>query len=420
MITLSVRELMTRIGLAFLLAAAVLVTGCDSTDGVESDATFEGRVTDEGGFGKTMADIEGAVVTASNVTAGGTTQLSGEATTNAQGRFSLDVDGAADEVVLTAQKASFRARTMAYTAGRGRVKTMPMTMESTGEADVFIQVRGRSDAADVMMSDVAVYVTEQVAAEIDGNTSAAANVAAAIAAEARAKREYVREEEGDENIDEIEENENDAFLQLQADLYASSSASAEAAAMEAFENALIEAYSDADVSIETQAKARHAGRAAISVFTNGTASFHLRKRAELMAALATAHAIEAAFRAEGASSARLNALAQARSTLISNIRAASSTTAVASAKANYASSVETELASEAQVSTNVLSTATTAMGIAKATLDITVNTASSASVIAAAHATFFQSAESAAQSSIGSATTKASLAARVLALLEVS
>ena len=416
----ALQALVQRFGLALIITGTMVVAGCDSSTGVDGETTLQGRVTDDDGFGKTSADIEGAVVTASNVTAGGTTDLSGEATTNAEGRFSLDVDGAADEVVLTAQKASFRTRTMAYTAGRSTVNTMPMTTETHGEADVFVQVRGRSDAGDVMMSDVAVYVTEEVAADVRSDAEAAADVAATIAAEARTKKEFIRDDGDEDRIDEVEENENEAFLHLQADLSASASASAEAAAVEAFESALIEAYSDAGISIATQAKARQAARATVAVFSSGSSSFHLRKRAELLAALATSQAIEASFRAESASSARLSALAQARSTLISSIRAAASSSAIAAAKANYAASVESELASETNVSANVLSSATTAMQIAKATLDVAVNTASSATAVATAHATFFTTAESAATTSIGSATTKASLAATVLALLEVS
>lgn len=413
-------------GFAAVLAGALLMTGCDDATGpnLEGETTFEGVVTDDAGFGKTAGTVDGAVVTASNVTASGSTnRLEGSATTNAQGRFELHAEDAADEVVLTAEKSGFRSKVMVFAEGRSSVRAMPMTTETHGEAEVFVEARQQDDEDDVTMSDVAVYVTKEVAAETAASASAAADVAAAIVAEARTRKDYIRDEDdGEEEVDDAREKEAQAFIELQADLSASSSTSAQTAAIEAFEQALIEAYTEAGVSIETQARARQAARAALVRFSGSTSSsarFHLRKKAELLAAIATSEAVEASFRASGATSARIDALQQAQSTLIARLRAATSASAVADAKAEYESKVEDELAAEIGVNSTIIANADAAMDAAKVTLELALATASSARAVAQAHASFYATAEAAARSSFGG-NSNADFGARVLALLSAA
>lgn len=411
------------IGLAAVIALALLITGCDDATGpgIDGETTFKGQVTNDAGFGKTAADVEGAVVTASNVAASGSTnRLEGQATTNAEGRFELNAQDAGDEVVLEATKNSFTSKAMVYTEGRTSVSTMPMTTETHGEADVFVEARQQDDEDDVTMSDVAVYVTQEIAAEAAANAQTASNVAATIVAEARTRKDYMREDAGDDDdVEEAREQENRAFVDLQTALSVSTSASAQAAAIEAFEQALIEAYTNAGIDLETQAKARQASRAAVVRFSGSVSSnvrFHLRKRAEILAALATSEAVEASFRANGATSARLDALQQAQSTFIASLRTATSASAVADAKAEYASKVENELAAEIGVNATTITAADAALSAARTTLELALTTASTARAVARAHATFYTSAEAAARGSF-TGNDKATLGAKVLALL---
>lgn len=412
------------IGLAAVVAGALLITGCDDATGpdVDGQTTFEGRVTDDDGFGKTSADIEGAVVTATNVTASGSTnRLEGQATTNAEGRFELEAHDVGNEVVLAAEKASFTSKAMVYSEGRSTVRTMPMTLETHGEADVFVEARQQDDDDEVAMSDVAVYVTQEIAAEAAIDAQAASDVAAAIVAEARTRKDYMREEGSDDDVDGARERENKAFVDLQAGLSASASTSAETTAIHAFEQALVDAYTSAGVNVETQAKARQASRAALVRFSgslSSNAQFHLRKRAEILTAMATSEAVEASFRASGATSARLDALQQAQSTLIARLRTASSVSAVADAKAEYESNVEDELAAEIGVNATAIATAGAALGTAKTTLGVALATASTARAVAQAHASFYTSAEAAARGTF-TGNSKADLGAKVLALLSV-
>lgn len=413
-------SIIRRLTLACLAWAVLATTGCDSTTGIGgTDVTFRGRVTDNSGFGKSLAEIEDADVQARNVDEEGEEEtLEGEATTDAEGSYALSVEGTVEEGVIVAEKADFTSKTMFYVRNEDIVHVMPMTSESHAEADVFVEARRQDEADNTTMSNVAVFVTEEVAADVHSDARTAANVAASITAEAEARTEYVRDQSGEDQADEARENENTAFLQLQGDLNASSTAEADAEAIEAFEESLIDVYTDADVSLETQAQARAAGRAALLQF--GDASFEMEQKAELLAALATAHAIEASFSDAEASSERMDALVQARTELVAEIRAAASRDDISNAKADYDAAVKAELAAEAEVETNTLETAIDALVAAKTALTTALIAAASGSAVAEAHVSFYASAETAAESALSGLTSETSLAATVLALLSVS
>ncbi len=383
----------------------------------------EGQVTDDAGYGKTMANVEGAVVTAAAVSADGSTRaLDGSATTNAEGRFALDVETDADVMVLTAAKDAFTARVLVRRSGTATVRAMPMTTESTGEADVYVAAKAR-DEDEVTEADVAVHVDADVAAELAAGTTTAAEVAAAIAMGVKAEERYARDEgeANDEELRSAREQRRQSFLDLQAALYAATTASAEASAVQAFEEAVAEAYVAAGLSADVQAKARQAGKAALMKFAAGTsakARFALRKRATLLVAQARARAIEAAFEASGAAQARINTLVSARTEMMARLRAALNEAALTEAEAEYAATVEAELAAELQVDTTLLNTAKTSLLNLKVALDNAIASAASADVIASAHATYFAEAETVASSTL-STSTKADLGGRVIALLSI-
>jgi len=415
----------TRVPVSALLIAMMVFIGCDSDNGAASERafTFEGRVTDDAGFGK-RANVEGAVVTAANLEAGGSlTTLVGETTTDADGSFSLEVDGATEVVVLKAEKETFASEVLVLhelEAG-GTIRAMPMTVESEAEAAVYVESARNGSAGDELTAaDVAAYVNARLAAEWKAGATTAAQIVAALEASAQAEAEYFEEaEDADVDSDELRQQELSSFLTLQAELNAASTASAQTEAMSAFEQALIAAYTDAGASLEAQAKARQTARAALVRFysqASSAARFALRQQAEILASLATCRAIEAAFEAEGASQARLNLLAQARTNLIAALRAASSEGAMANAHATYEADVEAELMAELNISTAVLALVETALTTAKAALDASVAGAGSARAVATAYTTFYTTAETSAQTTLAT-TSNAELGAGVLALL---
>ena len=416
---------LTRIHVLALLIPVMVFIGCDSDNGSASERafTFEGRVTDDAGFGK-RANVEGAVVTAANLESSGSlTTLAGETTTDADGGFSLEVDGATDVVVLKAEKETFASEVLVLhklEAG-GTIRTMPMTVESEAEAAVYVEsARNGSAGEGLTAADVAAYVNKGLAAEWKAGSTTATQIVAALEASAQAEADFFEEaEDADVDSDELRQQELSSFLTLQAGLNGASTASAQTEAMSTFEQALIAAYTEAGASLEAQAKARQTARAALVKFYSqaGTqARFALRQQAEILTSLATCRAIEAAFEADGASETRLNSLVQARTNLIAALRAASSVDAMANAHATYEADVEVELMAELNISTAVLALVETALTTAKAALDASVAGAASARAVATAYTTFYTTAETSAQTTLAT-TSNAELGAGVLALL---
>ncbi|MGI9174050.1 MAG: hypothetical protein ACR2GR_01855, partial [Rhodothermales bacterium] len=326
--------------LALLFASFVLTTGCDSSGANDDDdsVTVEGRATNDGGYSKSQASIEGATVTAVRVNPdGGRHGLSGEATTDAEGRFELNTDEAASKVLIVrAEKESFMSSALVYTEGRSSVKSMPMTTESHAEADVYVEARKQAKKGATTVADVAAHVDADVAAEIAAEKTTAAKVAAAVRASADAEAEYIEDEASDADKDEAREQKREAFFTLQVELAASSDASARTEAIEKLEAHLASAYMEAGASAEAQARASLAARSALVQMSGDVSSkarLALRKRAEVIAALATTHAVGAEFKAKGAAQTEIDALAAARAALLIRLRAASSESEINAAHA---------------------------------------------------------------------------------------
>lgn len=454
------QSLCTKYSILTLLTAGLLLAGCDTAGPDENGGEtkqVQGRVTDEQSYGSRAAQdeqaaepsqvsasayaqsapgVEGAVVTASSVNASGSTQnlsVSGQSTTQAEGQYDIDVAGATNVLLLTANKSSnnFTSKVLVYTEGRSQLQAMPMTVESEGESNVYVEAKEQDDdGASVTVADVAAHVDGAVAADLESGDASASDVAASIRSSIEAEGSYYSESgESEADQEEAEDNKQSAFLQLQNELSAASSAQAQTAAIEAFEQAVANAYVNAGASVEGQAKAKQTGSSAAVHYSGSTslsssARLGLRKKAELLAAIATARAVRAQFENNGASSAQLSALADARANLIASLRSAASAQAVADAKSEYRAAVETELENFLDVSASVVDAAQTEIGVAaESTLDTVLNAGIDlgglASQFAQAYVGFYSDAEAAAQSSLQSnGASEAAAGASVLVLLE--
>lgn len=415
--------------LVVLVTLLFVAVGCDSNDpdiSATGDATFTGRVTSDEGYVTGSANrsaagpVRGAVVTAAAVSANGQTRLlQGQATTDAEGRFSLDADGSAGVVVLMAEQADFRSSVLIEAGGAasGSVMAPPMTAESHAEADVYVAARTRSQR--VKPADAVAYVSARTAAEIESGATSASDVAASVAAAAEAEAAYLRTDEGGETsgntVEEGQAERTRGYASFRTRITSAMSVEARTAAVQAFEDAYARAYAEAGVTASHQAQASRAGaRAAVTFSGSSDARFATQQQARLYAALATAFAVEEEFRAAGAASSRVSALAQARAALAASIRAAATAEALAQAEAAYEAAVRTELTAEADVSAAALASADTATTAANATLDASVQAAATAEAVAQAYATFFASARTAAETVLG---TDAAFAVKVVALL---
>ena len=412
---------------ALLLAGLVLAACDDATidPPTGGDATIQGRVTDDDGFGKSAAAVEGATVTAAEVRADGSLRVvGGEATTDAQGRYTLDVDATSEVMVVTATKGDFQSRVLVAVEGDGTTRAMPMTTETDAEAEVYLEVEARdrqNESRDATAADVVALVNTELALAIASGAATATQVAGALDAAARTEAEFLIDAETmtDARFEALQDAELDALARLQAGLNVAANAQAQTQALRAFETDLIEASTHGNVSLAAQARARQTARAALVKFYNGTdarARFALRQQAEVLTTLATASAIEAAFEAEGSAQTRLDALAQRRTALGSSLRAATSEQLLANASAAYRTAVREELAAELGVDVAALATAEAALSPVRTVLDATLTLARDAEGVADAYSTFFASAKTAAETSLAG-NAKAGFAAAVLTLV---
>ncbi len=421
--------------LFFYSVAALLITGalagCDSGTGGTTGTTqitVNGNVTDDSGFSKALGRIEGAVVTASEVTAtGGVRSLSGEATTDASGSYRLAVETTSSPLILSASKVGFDARAIVEhrLSGSGTVNAMPMNEETTTEADVYVEAKSSASASLVSAADVAFYVDSAVAAAVRAGDATTAEIAAAIAAGQKSEREYSEADpEGpqeEEPLRRSEDRQRDSFITLQSALHAAAASSAQTDARTAFEKAFVGATAASGIDASVQAKAMQSGASAmlmVAADANMTAGARLalRKRAEAGVALAVSAAVQAAFEANGGAQATIDALAAAGEALYVSVASAQSETQISAAYGTFAASVEAELAAELGVDILVISGARAALDAAKVTLQTSIEAAADAAAVASAYATFFAAAESSVAGSL-SASGNAQLGAEVLTII---
>lgn len=385
------------------LVCAGTLAGCD-TGTTTSDVTVRGRVTDDPS--STLGPVEGAVVTAARVSASGQLQgLDGEATTDADGEYRLETEGATGAVVLTATDGSFSSRVLIEEDGAddGTVTAPPMTAETDAEVAVYLAAKAAGSRATV--ADVVAFVTANVAAEIDAGANTAAEVAAALDAALDAEAAYAQDagaSAGD--VDDAQDNRATAYAAFRTALHNATSADDRVNALRTFEEAYADAWADADVDADVQAEASRAGALAAARFStdlSADAAFEIERQARLYAATAAALAIEAAFRNENASNDRLTVLSEARLALVAAIRAATSASALAGAEAAYQAAVRAEVAAEAGLSGAEVSAAQSATGSARAALTTAVAAATTAEQVADAVATFYASARTAIEGVLG-------------------
>lgn len=422
----SLRRLRTA-GIACILSLGLL-TACDTTTDPGLDGrtvTLEGRATTTLGYGKSASDVDGATVTAASVGANGSLGVhASEATTDGDGHYELNVDAASDILVVMASNSDYETRALVDIGQQNaaRIRVMPLTIESTVEADTYVEAQ-ENGQSHVTTADVALHVNADVAEHVRAGTSTTANLASAIAAATAASNEFVIRQgaHASAEVEDARNRQRHAFVDLQQHLHAAADASAEIAALDAFAESIVDAWTDAGIDLSTQAKARAAGVSAIAnVATNlhSATRLEVRKQAMYLAALAKSLAVEAELEAAGASSGALSSIAAARGDLIADIRAAGSASALEQAWARFRSEALAGLALSTDLSEAAISSALSTVQGLRATLDAALTVAGSAAAVADAYVTFDAAAEAALTSSLTDSA-DANTAANVLLILSL-
>lgn len=307
----------------------------DSSSVDESTATINGSVESSSNGQQEKAAVqknEGVVVAAARVTSSGTIETIGETETetNASGEFSLDVDtDVANHIVITAQTEAGELKGhLSAAVQNGQSYTLkPINTESSAEAEVFMELVADGNADLVQKSDIDATVTSEVSGQIQGNSTAAAELAAGLANYAEAKADFLAdmgESEVEAKLDQAEEAKANAQFQYEAELAGSTSADEKDAAFDAFLEAYLNAYTDTDFEHESVAKLAHMRVNVIqNTFSSASANVEegLKSSTSLFAALAVDAAAQTNAEASGMSDATISAIADAGASLKSEIKA---------------------------------------------------------------------------------------------------
>lgn len=292
------------------LAIAFTAFGCSSNSDGGGSATINGSVEGESSQQKAkVSSIEGAVVTAAQVTSNGSLEtLEGvETETNASGSFTLDVDvESAQHIVIIAEKEG--QTWMGYLSGaveNGSTYTLkPINSESSAETEVFTRLVASGNADIVNKADVETVVSGQVATEIRSNASYATSIASGLKNAAEARAEYYSEtleSESEAALESTLEAMAQAQFQLESELAATANAEERIAAYDVFIESSVNAYLNAGLDASSSAKAIEMWS---RIFLNSltSVSSEVEENARMHASVLVATAIDGAVRAEAEAS----------------------------------------------------------------------------------------------------------------------
>lgn len=407
-----------------LVFGALTLAGCDDdssvTDpGTTGETTISGRVTDDAGFSK-AADVEDADVRAAEVDdEGNRDQADGEAVTSADGRYSLETEADSRVMIVTATKADFTSETLVVNRDDDdTIAAMDMNDETRAEAGVYVEARSMDgNERPVTAGDVALYVDAETAASIRANNTSDAEVASAVHSAVEGELMYLSEANvSSDDIDAATDNKVDAFVALQSNISAGGDA---ANAMNEFTSSMADAHVDAGIDATLSAEARQTASLVLANLVNdlnATAQFALRQRAELLAALTTAAAVEAEFRSESNLESEADAVENAGITLATSIAAASSESDIEDAWAAFESETKAQLSAGITLGAALLETVEASLLSLKTSFDDSIAAASSIDAVIELKSEYHADARAQAETDL-STISNAEFAARVLTLV---
>lgn len=315
------------------LLVASVGFGCSTNSSNDSSATISGSVEGQQGQQKAQfSNVEGAVVTAAEVTSSGSVQtIDGtETETDASGNFNLDVDvESAQNIAIVAENEG--QTWMGYLSSEvenGSSYTLkPINTESTAETEVYTEVVSSGNANLVSKADVEAAVSNNSAAAINSSSSNASRVATGLKNAAEARAEFYAETIGDGSEDALNATAQaaaQAQFQLETELASTTSEQEREEAYDIFVESMVNAYTSAGLEASSAAKSIEMWS---RVYVNSVASTstEVRDDARQNSSLLTATAIDLAVRSEaeasGMSESSQQAIADAGIELKSAVKA---------------------------------------------------------------------------------------------------
>ncbi|HEX7877827.1 MAG TPA: hypothetical protein VF720_00355 [Candidatus Eisenbacteria bacterium] len=418
------------IALALLVTGSFLVTGCgDDDDDVDDDVSaVSGRV--DGGVGGTApAQIEGATVSLARINSSGNleTVSSEAATSDAEGRFRVETD--LDNVrylVVVADKGSTHLEAVVADAVQNgsEIKSQPLTQETTVEARVWRAIVADNKTSSVSLADVATYITPSVASGIAGNAAAIEAIATALEAEGDVRNAALADAEFGVTTTElnvINQARANALANLDEALLAADTQAEIDAAWQAWYTADAAAYATGSVDLDAILRAREiASRALLNSTGSLSPSVELSvvRGAALARAAVLTMATQDAFLDANATAGERTTVANAGTTLINAIKAATTEQAILNAFDTYHDTLLARLQVVYPLRSTALTTVNDALYASsgpRATLLTTVGTSTNPTVLVPAYVDYFNSATTAVSTSlVGAPQAEIDIATRVL------
>ena len=337
--------------------------GDDSTDPMDGNsAVLKGRVTTDGGYGtglekagSTNSSVEGAVVTVSRIESNGSLTAVSDTSvyTDSDGEFELEIEATGEvDLLITATKGTseWKAVVSVTVNANAEIYVQPLNVESTAEAEVYVEAAKNSETDVVTYNEVAFYVNADIAAKIVGNTTAVQAVKNALVIRANTEKELLVSSEfgySSSDVSSIKEVEVNAQAELESDLYFSTdNESSYDVAWESYFSAVINGYSNASITLNDYAKARETAGTAMINLSSGLDSdiqLQLRKRDAYLKAVLVTEAMVNEYAAAGANTTQQAQVRTIGNTLKVSIKSATSVTAINQAYAEFTSSVEANI-----------------------------------------------------------------------------
>lgn len=401
----------------YIVIASFLFVSCSDDDEAgpingngngDDNATVQGRVTDNSGYGdgmqKISAGVEGAAVTTAEIQSDGSLSTTSESSvqTNVDGEFEIETNSAGkSDVVVVATKGSseWKAIISSNIQAESQNYCPPLNNETTAEADVYAMVVADNKTNLVGYHDVAFHIGSELATQIRNNTTSETEVKSAIEAKAEARAKaltnshYGYSNSQYEEAQEVDESSQENF---ERELYFGNDTEASYnAAWENYFNTRVSGYGNTSISTTHYAQSEEISGKAMLNFNKSLHSdtkFELEKRNAYLRAKLIAKAMLEEHEKAGSNQEHRQTVDEENDNLLIAIKNSTSIDGINQAYVNYRSAMKANVKS----SFNSISTSLTVVETAvetslKSTLEASVAAAGSIDVLISAYTTFYAS-----------------------------
>jgi hypothetical protein len=362
------------ISISVILLSFTIITACsdNGTTGVDDEdeqgAVINGSVENGASQEKSMnaeTEVEGTTVWAARITSEGSFEAISDTETeaDASGDFSLTVDAnTANQIAIIAEHGGQELKGfISAQIENGQSYTLkPINAESSAETEVFALVVAEGKADVVHKSDIETAISANSGAEIHSSSTAIEEVAAAVKNSADARGGFFAEFESDVDakLNQYFETMTDVQFEYESAVSSSASSDERGAALDAFADAKVNAYTEADFDVATVAKYLHMQTKVMqNSMSSASASVRndVRANTSLLAAIAVDEAVRTRAEASGMSESTISVIAEAGSALRAGVSGSSGAEAeISAAFETYHEEVRSAMENDSAVEASII------------------------------------------------------------------